>query len=1116
MTENGAGGATKAAMRRAEDLHRIALDFRTYSVLYGFQNCYTEVEGKGCSEMIKCSWFSRYSLTFSVVFFLTLGLAVHSCAQGAGTAEIRGTITDPTGAVVPDAAVTVRSLDTGVQRNLSTNEAGIYLAPLLQPGRYEVTVTKQGFAQVKRENLLLEVGQTLAVNLSLPVMAEKQSITVTGETGLVETQKFDVSQTISQAYVENLPLNGRRWDNFVLLTAGASEDGGYGGVSFRGVSSLYNNNTVDGADNNQAFFSEARGRTRLPYGYSLDAIKEFDVVSAAYTAEFGRAAGGVVNAVTRSGTSDIHGDFFYFIRDSAFNAQDPVAKASGQPKPAERRQQFGGGLGGPLAKDKLFYFLNYDQQKRNFPAIIGPYSPFGWKNIQIPNCTDPNCSSVIAALSALTNTTDPRTGDNYIGLAKIDFQLSPNHRLSNALNILRWNSPNGIYTGPTLTVTELGNGSDSVANEFDVTTWTWIINTRLVNEARFQYGRDFEYESPNASGPSFLISAAASFGMPNFLPRAKYPDEKRYQWADNLSWAHGRHQVKMGLDINYVREQLENLYQGGGAYSYFGNFALNNFAHDLANGTRSYSSFSQAVDPVHGSGGGSFTTTDYNFYVQDNFQVRSNLTVNLGVRYELQTMPGIKGANPFVPETAKFNTDKNNFGPRIGFSWGIGGGQKQVLRGGYGIYYGRTSNSTLFAALFQNGVFQQSYFFRRTFCGAPAAPNIVFPQATGAPKFTPIFGTSGPTPTNNFPDVASFLAACPSAGASAQVTALDPHFVNPLVHQFDLAYERELPGNMSFTVSYVGSRGNRLPTFLDANLPPPDTTATYQFTDFPGKTVLSTVPFFSGAVPRPNPNVGVVLMGKSVLNSWYNSLVLRLRRKMTHGLSFDTNFTWSQARDNGQVMGVNGTFAGTDEPLNPYNLKSEYGLSDLDIRRRFIFTMDWETPFANWTQNDTMKHVVGGWRLSTVWRVQDGRPVTALMDDNPGNCAFDGGLTCGVVSNFGGADVGRASFIARNSQYTSPYLFTTDLRIDRQFKLTERVSLGLLWEAFNLFNKTNVVEVNNDAFNAPDPTCPTPAGVNPATFGGCITPRSDFLSVVSTSNTLYGARQMQFGAKIRF
>ena len=1069
-------------------------------------------------------WSARICLKLGIVTILALGLAVHGNAQGAGTAEIRGTITDPTGAVVPDAKVIVRSVDTGAERNLTTNQAGIYLAPLLQPGRYEVTVTKQGFAEVKRENLSLEVGQTLAVDLSLPLQGARATVTVTSETGLVETEKSDVSQTITQTYVENLPLNGRRWSNFVLLTPGAAEDGGFGGISFRGISSLYNNNTVDGADNNQAFFSEARGRTRMPYQYSLDAIKEFNVITAAYTAEFGRAAGGVVNAVTRSGTSEIHGDAFYFIRDAALIAQDPFAKAQalsvGQVpvKPAERRQQFGGGFGGPLIKDKLFYFLDYDQQKRNFPAIVTPFSPDFFTGSEVTNCLDPNCPTVIAAFKAITNVTDPRTGSNYIGLAKLDYQINASHHLSNALNIVRWNSLNGIFTSPTTSTTALGNGSDNVANEFNVTTWSWIINPRVVNEARFQYGRDFESETPNASGPAFLVSGAPSIGMPSFLPRARYPDEKRFQWADNLSWSRGRHQLKLGLDINYVREDLINLFQGGGEYFYFGSHALNNFSHDLANHTGSYTFFTQAGDPINGSGGGFFTTTDHNFYVQDNIKVRPNLTLDLGVRYELQTMPSVLKAFPSVPETAKLNTDKNNFGPRVGFSWGIGGGQKQVLRGGYGIYYGRTSNSAIFTALFQNGIFQQSYSFGTTDCGAPAAPDIVFPQALGSPKFTPVFGTSGPTPTSQFSSVNAFLAACPGAGASVVVTALDRHFVNPLVHQFDLAYERELPWSMSLTVSYIGSRGEHLPTFLDANLPPPDTTASYQFTDFSGKTTQFNLPFFSGAVPRPNPNAGVILMGKSVINSWYHALVVQVRRRAAHGLTFDTNFTWAQARDEGQPAGSSGTFAGTDEPVNPFNLKSDYGLSDLDIRRRFIFTMYWEMPFGNWTQNDTLKGVVEGWNLSSIWRVQDGQPVTAFMDSFP-NCAFDGGLTCGLVSPFGGADTGRVPFIERNSLYTTPYLFTTDLRVGRRFKITERASLEFLWEAYNLFNRTNVFGVDNDAFFLNSPTsatgnCPTPAGAT--NFQGCVVPRPAFMSTSATSNDLYGARQMQFGLKVNF
>lgn len=1074
---------------------------------------------------------SQLRLSFGV-FVLVLSLATSAGAQSAGTGSIGGTARDPNGLVVPGVEVTIRNPDTGAERKLTTNEAGLYAAPFLQPGRYEVRGQKAGFASVVRTDLRLEVGQALTVDIDLPLKAEQQTVTVTGEAGLVETTKFDVSQRVTQVQVENLPLNGRRWDNLVLLTPGVSEDGGFGGVSFRGISSLYNNNMVDGADNNQAFFAEARGRTRLPYGYSLDAIKEFNVTTAVYSAEFGRAAGGVVNAVTKSGTNEMHGDLFYFIRDQSFLAGDPIANASGQPKPEERRQQFGGSFGGPIVKEKLFFFLDYDQQKHNFPAVIIPASAnfFSTTDAQgeVFRCTDVNCPTVIAALSSITNTTNPRNGDNYIGLSKVDYQVNPNNRISSVFNILRWNSPDGIFTSPTPTTTALGNGTDLVNNEFVTTTWNSVISSALVNELRFQYGRDFEAQIPNASGPSISITGAASFGMPNFLPRGAFPNEKRFQWVDNLSWVRGRHEIKTGLDINYVRDNIQNLFQGGGVYSYTDTGAtgpggaLNKFVQDLRSGSRTYFSFTQAVDPITGSGTGFFTTTDYDFYVQDNLKVRTNLTLNLGVRYELQTMPSVVKANPAVPETASLNTDTNNFGPRVGFAWSLGKGQKQVIRGGYGIYYGRTQNSSVFTALFQNGVFQQTFRLGTTDCGAPTVPNVLFPQPSTAPAFTPIFGGSGPTPTNTFPSLAAFLAACPTAVSQGSVVdALDPTFVNPLVHEFDLAYEHELPWNVSASLSYVGARGNRLPVFVDANLPQPDMTQTYVVSGSLFPSQQFTVPFFSGAVPRPRTGVGVLLMGKSVINSWYNGLVIRVRRPPTRGFSFDANFTWSQARDNGQVAGVNGTFAGTVSALNPFDLRGEYGLSEIDIRRRFILNLYWETPFANWTQNEVLKHIVGGWKVASVWRVQDGRPVEA--DSGRRTCTNgDGGLTCGAVNGNGAAVNGRAPFIERNTLFTSPGLFTTDLRVGRAFKIKERSNIEFLWEAFNLFNRTNAVPssginaVDNVAFNFTNPggACTAPPGVT--NFGGCLTQRSGFLTVRSTGNTLFTARQMQLGVKFRF
>jgi hypothetical protein len=1075
---------------------------------------------------------------------IAMALPLAMLAQSAGTGAINGTVSDQSGAVIPGAEVTIKNVGTGETRTVSTTEAGRYSAPFLTPGRYEVTAKQGGFTDVVVRGIVVEVGQNVVIDVSMPVKAAEESVTVTSEAALVETEKFDVSQNINTDQVENLPLNGRRWDNLALLTPGASEDGGFGGISFRGINSLYNNNMVDGADNNQAFFSEARGRTRIGYGYSLNSIKEFQVQTAAYSAEYGRAAGGVVNAVTKSGTSEYHGDFFYFIRDKAFIARDPVANGTGARKPDERRQQFGGSFSGPLIQDKLFFFLNYDQQRRSFPAVIIPFSANFFSTTdptsQVFRCTDPNCPAIIAELDRLTNTVDARRGDQWLGLGKLDYQLSPNHRISGVFNILRWDSPNGVLTGPTLTSTSLSNGSDTVHNEFITITWNGVLSPTLVNESRFQYGRDSESQTPNASGPQFQISGAANFGMPNFLPRGAFPNEKRFQWVDNISWLKGGHQVKFGFDINYVREDIQNLFQGGGIYRYFNTGstgpggALNKFVQDLFNGTKQYADFTQSFDPITGDGAGFFTTTDWNFYVQDTWKMAPNFTMNFGLRYELQTMPNIEQANPLVPETGPLNTDSNNFGPRLGFSWGLGAEQKGVLRGGYGLYFGRTQNSSIFTHLFQNGVFQQPIVAGTsasslaalgcTLAQLPAVPNTLFPQPVTVGATTPIFGTSGPTPTHVYNSVADFQAACPGARAGAVVNTLADDFVNPLVHQYDVAYERELWWKLGLTVSYLGSRGNRLPVFVDANLPAPNSTREYVVLDSSNQPTgqTFTLPFWDNTTRRPNPNVGVILQGRSLINSWYSGLVVRLRRRESRGFSFDMNYTWSKAWDNGQVAGVNGTFAGTNSPLNPYDLRAEYGLSDLDIRNRFIMNIYWNLPFGNMTDNSTAKAIVGGWKASSVIRAQDGRPVQTNLS-NSRSCAFavgfqaNGSLTCGAVSSFGAPLNGRVPAVTRNTVFTSPGLLSFDLRIAREFAIKETAKVEFLWEAFNLFNRTQILGVDNRAFSYLSNTA---AACSPfstgATFGGCVAPATNFLAAQSSGNTLYGARQMQFGLKVSF
>jgi hypothetical protein len=681
----------------------------------------------------------------------------------------------------------------------------------------------------------------------------------------------------------------------------------------------------------------------------------------------------------------------------------------------------------------------------------------------------------------------------------------------------------------------LANGNDQVKNEFVTFAWNSLIAPAVVNEARFQYGRDFEAQSANAPGPSFLIRGGADFGMPNFLPRVAFPNEKRFQWVDNLGWSRGRHQFRAGLDINYVRDRVQQLFQGAGTYTYSGRNALARFVGDLTLVSRSYDEFDQNADPITGAGKAFFSTTEYNFYFQDNLQVRRNLAMNLGLRYELQVMPDAARPNPAVPETAGLNTDTNNFGPRVGFAWTPGKQQKQVLRGGYGLYYGRTENSTLFSALFQNGNFQRSFRFTPTTCGAPTVPNTVFPPPSAAPTFAPIFGTSGPVPKFEFATLADFLAACPASGAAATVIALDPHFVSPLVHEYDFSYEQTLPLALELQLSYVGSRANRLPIFVDVNLPPPNQTRTYLVLDGNGNPFNPsqvTVPFFvvsgPGSTPLPRLGVGPVIMGKSVVNAWYSALVVDLRRRGPGGLSFDASFTYAKATDGGEVSGVNGTFAGTVSPLNPFDLRAESGLSELDIRRRFVLNLDWRMPFGDRAGSPFLKRIAGGWTLSSIWHVQDGRPVTANLNGRPACTTGLGGLTCGAAAGAGGSVNGRVPFIERNSLFTSPGLATIDLRLAREFRFSERASFQFLWEAFNLFNRTNPVPssgifaVDDRIFDyiAPGGSC---SAAVPG-FNGClvlrqpphVAPADRFLAIRSTANTLYSARQMQFGAKFRF
>ena len=475
---------------------------------------------------------------------MVLGLfALVSCAsalfaQSAGSGTITGTVKDPAGAFVVSAGVLVHNPETGIDRAVETNADGLYSATFLQPGPYEVTVSKAGFAKLVRTGLTLQVGQTLTVDVQLQIQTTSDTVTVSGEAAIVDPSKTDVSQVVSTGFVNNLPIAGRRWESFVLLTPNVTTDGGSGLISYRGISGLYNSTAVDGANNSQALFSETRGRaTGIPYVYSQDSIQEFQVSSANYSAEMGQAAGGITNAVTKSGTNAIHGDLFYYLRYPSWNALDPMAKSQGiYTQPIHQQQQFGGSVGGAIIKDKLFYFFTYDGSRKVNPIL---YTSTVKYPLACPAQVNAAACAAANAFLAAQAGAFPRFFNQDIGFGKLDYQLNAKNHIASSFNLVDFKAPNS-YQGSTSLFEQLGDGTTARTSPMSGSSSPTGIRpspTTMVNNVRFQWGQDLEITGANFSGPSVNIGSGSvdTYGMPNALPRAAEPNEHRIQFADVLS-----------------------------------------------------------------------------------------------------------------------------------------------------------------------------------------------------------------------------------------------------------------------------------------------------------------------------------------------------------------------------------------------------------------------------------------------------------------------------------------------------------------------------------------------------------------------------------------------------
>jgi hypothetical protein len=1066
--------------------------------------------------LVQCKRGFRLATEVLAAIVLLVLLSATVWSQTAGSGLISGTLTDPRGGVVPGVTVTIKNTDTAIVRTVSTNGVGLYNAPFLQPGHYEITASKTGFAKVVRPDVNLQVGQTLTVDLSLPLQTATEAVTISAEGALVDTEKTELSQVVTEAAVSNLPIAGRRWDSFVLLTPNVTTDGTSGLVSYRGISGLYNSNTVDGANNNQAFFSEARGRANSgAYVYSMDSIMEYQVSASNYSAELGQAAGGVVNAVTKSGANTVHGDLFYYLRYPSFNALDSYPKSRGTySQPIHQWQQFGGSIGGPILKDKLFFFGTYDGSRKVNP-ITYTSNVYSSTVSALPcpaQVSATQCANANAFFFGMQGSFQRATNQD-VGFGRLDYQANSSNHLSTSFDFMNYRAPNAYSTSPSYNDSSLGtNGSYVFHERIFVANWDSTISNSTVNNLRFQWGRDLEVAGANAAAP--YVNVGGSGGSSNLgiygenyaLPRTAEPDEHRIQISDTLSKVHGRHAFKAGMDVNVIHEVMINLYNGTGNYSYsgaaqtaFNNWVIDAFGINTGDGLtgKHYSTFTQVNDPVTHVGKDDFYDNDYAAFFEDTWKATSKVTVNMGVRYDVTTIPKPSQPNTLTPLTTLYtstiNIPKDQIAPRLGAAWQIS--PKTVLRTGYGMFFAKSTNSTYYATRVENGVIQQT--FSCTPSGATACPSLTFPNVIWTPP--------GPAMTAPFagaltPQVVTFTP--PSA---TQVTrGQSPDWVNPRTHEGEVTLEHQLPGSLSASVAYVVSRGLHLPIFYDANLAPSTTTKSYDILSASGQTAQTyTVPFYTG---RIDTNTGEVFIGKSDVNSWYNSMVITVRRPMRKGLEFTLNYTLSKAFDGAQVSGSGGTFNGTDYPIDPYNRKQEYALSDLDQRHRFVANAVW-MPSAKGLASQPARLILDGWAFSTIVTMSTGQPVTPYVSGTPS--PLDGGVTGGV--SYAGPTAGRAGWLSRNAN-TAPGFHDVDFRIGRQFAIGERVRLSLVGEAFNLFNHTNVSGLNTTAFTY----AAAGSGACAGHANACFSPSSTYMAPTSTSNLIWGPRQLQISGRLTF
>ena len=1130
---------------------------------------------------------NRIRLGILCLTLLVLGLysgTVPSHAQSTTQGSIAGTVLDPSGATVANAAVTIHNLATDAEVKLTADGSGYFKAPLLEPGAYTVTFSAPGFAGYRADGVLVQVGQVTSLEPRLALASASASVEVSEQAPVLNLDSPDLSASLNEKALETIPINNRRWSSLAMTTPGVVADtNGFGLISVRGISTILNNVEIDGADDNQAYYAEERGRTREAYSTSGSAVREFAVNSGVYSAEYGRAAGGVVTSVTKSGTNQLHGQAYFYDRESNWAAYNDFAKISTLNtatntytpvpiKPEDLRKIYGFTVGGALIKDKLFWIYTYDQHSRINPIVGVPDSPSVFYGLPAaalasgevcdangyltggPTIDEYACtlaarqgvsyaqgaslySAGIAALNTDIGTT-PHAGYQEINTPKLDWQVNQKEHVSFLYHRLRWDSPGGVQTQATDHYAFDTQGNDFVKLDYGVTKLTSFITSRISNELLFQYGRELNDEgqqpfsaytkqylqgtngaTATASGgfspnvPEVNVAASTSgfyIGSPYYSYRKALPDERKWQIGDILYYNRGNHSFKFGTDNVHNSDLLNNTYESNGyiSYTYLGNYindvlnegkanstcnssasAAPSSATAVATGTYPcYSSLTQGFGPPQFS----IDTMDYGFFGQDNWKITPRLSLELGLRWDYEVLPQpfsnlvtaapISATLNFTPYPGLTNTpsDKKNFGPRIGFSYDPFGGGKTVVRGGYGIYYGRITNGNLLNVRLNTGSPNGQY----TTTFKPAASG----ATPAGPQFPNIVGGAGAAGTPS----SYFLAS---------------NLRNPEVQEFDLAVQHQTSHGTAIQLSYLGGLGRELPNFLDLNLNPASIqNVTITISDSAGAGPIASgtqyvVPTYTA---YGNTNLfGTAASGfttitelTSNINSSYNAMAFEVLNRSLKSLQFDVNYTWSHSLDFAQQAGTTTTANNWYDPFS--NPRINYGNSQWDIPNRLVGYALYQ--FPNLKTSSFIKYLSNNWSFDDSFQIQDGLPFTL------GTSSYNSSDAEGTGWNGSGASSFVPAIGIDNKRIRRKMV--DDLRFQKEIPFAERYHLQLMANVFNVANHQNYDGINSTGY----------VMSSTGALTGTATWQSNYGQFTSSNSSgfLYTPRNIEIAARLTF